>query len=567
MAEGANGELPWQLRAGDMLDGNTYFNMFLPNLWSKYASLGKLGVQVISSGKISLMIVGVDRNDGHTVLAQEVGRGDITLWLDDLPPSFGRLFIRMSVLEDARIDRLNWVTDKAPICEPTISVGVCTYNRESFAAATLAALQAQSERSPALRKIWIINQGKSFTDAKLLKLGQQPNIEIVEQRNLGGCGGFTRSMHEATSADDPTTHHLLMDDDIVIDPRCIERVVGFLRYGTGEIALGGQMFEIEKPTVLYEAGGRLHHLWFVNPVARDLHVENPSALNFFFDTPSVDYNAWWFCVIPTSAIRKVGLPPPLFIRGDDIEYGCRLRDAGIATIPLIGAAVWHESFAFKTSDWLGYYDLRNRLILSMLYPNMAGRPDGLYLLGYVMSIVFCHRYRAAGVALKAIEDALAAPDGGLPADSEAKHLEVLALIAQQEAPRVLASGDLPDTQAGQFRPLDHSVLGMLKMCVSGFINLHLVRLLPRRQLLVFPSLPTASAIGARDYVAATDPSATSYVHYKSDLRQLWRLVIRTLVMAARYDRRLRTATKLAPAKIDAMRSATVWSETFRATRD
>ncbi len=567
MAAGAQGDCPWQLDAGDQLDGNTFFNMFLPDMWSRHAKIGRLGIRVALWGRIALKLIGVDRDAGDVLLAQKTGDSDFVIWLDDLQSNIGRVYMRLTVLQETRIDRLEWVTDKAPVSDPRISVGICTFNRESFVAATLAALSRQSERTPALGKIWVVNQGKSFTDEGLLKLGSMPNIEVIEQRNLGGCGGFTRSMLEAISAKDPATHHLLMDDDIILDPRIIDRVAGFLRYRADDIVLGGQMFEIERPTVLYEAGGRLHHMWFVDPVARNLRVENPNALNFFFDTPALDYNAWWFCVIPTEAIRKVGLPPPLFIRGDDIEYGCRLREAGIETIPLIGTAIWHESFVFKTSDWLGYYDLRNRLILSMLHPTMAKPPDGLYLLGYVMSIVFGHRYRAASIALRAIDDALAVHMDGLPANSEIKHREVLALIAKESGPRILALGDLPLTQAGPLKPLDPTILGMVKMCVGAFIKLHLVRLLPRRLPLLFPRLPQASAVGARDYVAAIDPSATSYVYYQSDLGKLWRLVFRTFVMCAKYKIRMRRAVLLTPAKIDALRSQEVWRETFKIPRD
>ena len=46
-------------------------------------------------------------------------------------------------------------------------------------------------------------------------------------------------------------------------------------------------------------------------------------------------------------VEKVGLPLPVFIRGDDVEYGLRLYMRGVDTIVMPGIAVWHEPFYLK----------------------------------------------------------------------------------------------------------------------------------------------------------------------------------------------------------------------------
>lgn len=80
------------------------------------------------------------------------------------------------------------------------------------------------------------------------------------------------------------------------------------------------------------------------------------------------YNAWWFCLIPTDAIRKLGLGVPFFIKYDDVEYGYRLARGGVRTVTLPGTAVWHEPFTLKddTTDWTLYFHVRNRLIFTAL---------------------------------------------------------------------------------------------------------------------------------------------------------------------------------------------------------
>ncbi|RAZ20198.1 glycosyltransferase family 2 protein, partial [Klebsiella oxytoca] len=58
-------------------------------------------------------------------------------------------------------------------------------------------------------------------------------------------------------------------------------------------------------------------------------------------------------------VRKDNLPLPIFIRGDDLEYGLR----NMKTLILMnGICVWHEPFENKYSSFLAYYVIRNRLI-------------------------------------------------------------------------------------------------------------------------------------------------------------------------------------------------------------
>ena len=35
------------------------------------------------------------------------------------------------------------------------------------------------------------------------------------------------------------------------------------------------------------------------------------------------YGAWWYSCIPLNEVREKGLPLPLFVRCDDVEYGMR----------------------------------------------------------------------------------------------------------------------------------------------------------------------------------------------------------------------------------------------------
>ncbi len=561
-APGCRGDLPWTLKANELLSTDTYLNALFTHVWGQHTSIGNIGLRVQSDAAVSIEIFAVHAEQGPVQIARWSGSGQHIIWLNDLPEDTVRLTFTLKADTKTRISMLGWVTDTAPLRTATLSIGLSTFNREPFLARTVEALVQQRAKTPAIDRIWVINQGASFTDPDLLENANLDFVNVLEQPNLGGCGGFARSILESITAENPTTHHVLMDDDIVLDPRMLDRIALFLGYCHEALALGGQMLEIETPTRLHEAGGRLHPLWFVESLGHHLRMDTPQGLAFFNETPLIDYNAWWFCTIPTDVIRAIGLPPRLFIRGDDIEYGSRMAAAGVKTIPLPGCVVWHESFAYKQSDWLLYYDLRNRLLLGVLHPHTAAPPDTLYLLGYCLSVLLKHQYRSVETLLKAISDAIEDPRVSFAVDETTRHQALLSWLKGIPEPKVYAAEAMPESEEGTLVPLDPSVLAMVKMSVKGFVTLHLSRLLPRRKPLRFQTMPQATAVGARDYLACRNPDGTEFTLYQSNLFELWRLFFKTLYVCLRHQLRHKEMTTTYAAQLESLRSQETWRKVF-----
>lgn len=89
---------------------------------------------------------------------------------------------------------------------------------------------------------------------------------------------------------------------------------------------------------------------------RDALLRNTESQNW-------DYGGWWYCCIPVSAIREKGLPLPVFIHRDDIEYGIRMGKL----MTLNGIGVWHEAVTKKLPQIGEYYDIRNMAILNAIH--------------------------------------------------------------------------------------------------------------------------------------------------------------------------------------------------------
>jgi hypothetical protein len=135
------------------------------------------------------------------------------------------------------------------------------------------------------------------------------------------------------------------------------------------------------------------------------------------------FNAWWFCAFPAEVVTDTNLPMPLFIRGDDVEYGLRNMHS---LLLMNGICVWHEPFENKYSSSLSYYIFRNRLIDNALHNmNMPAKLLKKELYGYVMNEVRLYRYRNADLLMQGAEDFLAGVDWLAEQDGEALHRKVI----------------------------------------------------------------------------------------------------------------------------------------------
>ena len=125
--------------------------------------------------------------------------------------------------------RLGVETDK--LKPGTVSIGITTFNRPDFCVDQLIKLPEQPDVLAILDEIYRRRPGHpegvattTLSSRPPKALG--PKLRYIEQGNLGGSGGFSRSMDEATVKGD-ADYVLLLDDDVVCEPEGILRAVAF----------------------------------------------------------------------------------------------------------------------------------------------------------------------------------------------------------------------------------------------------------------------------------------------------------------------------------------------------
>ena len=276
-----------------------------------------------------------------------------------------------SLADDVVLQSADWVAEIPDVPEPVVDVAICTFNRPADVLKVLRTLKADADFVAHLGTIWVADNGsQSFLElegADELVNAWGNHLEVLHQPNLGGSGGFSRGMYESINRG-AADYVFLMDDDALAEPESLRRAVVFAEIAKEPIAVGGHMLLRGKPLELHSSGERVNgrtFRWGAAPLGQENIRLDQAPLDRVVD---VGYNGWWLCLIPTAAIRELGLAQPFFIKWDDAEYGMRLAQAGYLTVTLPGVATWHESWELKddTTDWTLYFHIRNRLVAAAM---------------------------------------------------------------------------------------------------------------------------------------------------------------------------------------------------------
>ncbi|MTD53417.1 glycosyltransferase [Amycolatopsis pithecellobii] len=417
---------------------NTYFGRFPASYWQRWTAADRVSVRVTAHGAGRVRLMASDSSglirsadsarvhtesgepiELHARLNQFADGG--ALWLE-FTTGTGRL-----VAGDVR-----WQV-AAPAAERGAVIAICTYNRADDCIATLRILAADPGCVAALDAVYVVDQGTDPVSSRAGFAAVREELggilRYIRQPNLGGAGGFTRGLCEATAGEPENWPYvLLMDDDIVPEPDTVLRMLAFAAHTAQPSIVGGQMLQLLHPDRLHVGAERtdlprLRAGRAVPEAVRDADMTS-SQQEIRVDA---EYNAWWSCVIPPEVLASVGYPLPMFFQWDDIEYGLRARAAGFPTVTLAGAGVWHADFSWKDwDDWSRYFSLRNALVASALHGEFDIKSTAWFLFGELWRYLSSMRYGLARTLIAAIEDFLRGPevlaDGGVQAAARIRKL-------------------------------------------------------------------------------------------------------------------------------------------------
>ncbi len=415
----ASAEIP----PGGVLDLDTYFNSFDETVWRRHTTLGALTAELALDGAARVELWRHSRSAPPVVLAEAATQGGVVLLPVPDPPhprAAGRLALR--IVADARSAagvRLRdgcWRATGLPgPAAPAVRLMpvICTFDRDGPLDGLLARLAADATVLEALAGIVVVNNGTPGLPGRLRAACTDPalaaRLHIVEQSNSGGAGGFTRGLLEARALG--ASHAILMDDDVVIEPEAVLRTLRLYELARGELVVAGHMLDLFRPTHLYEGGAQLDDAKLATvPLHLGVELSAPGSLDRFLDETPMHYNGWWFMGLPLAMLDRLGYPMPCFIRGDDVEFGRRLHDAGVKMVSSPGIGIWHEPFYAKLGSWHVYYEFRNMFVLAARHLPRPARTLGFVALKWIIAELLMFRYARAALLIRAVEDFLGGPD-------------------------------------------------------------------------------------------------------------------------------------------------------------
>jgi galactofuranosylgalactofuranosylrhamnosyl-N-acetylglucosaminyl-diphospho-decaprenol beta-1,5/1,6-galactofuranosyltransferase len=415
-----------RIRPGRRTSFAAYFNAFPASYWQHWTSIRSVRLTVRTSGVCTVLVY---RSNGSGA-TQRVDFAEVTgdaethfdLSLTQFSDGGWLWFEITSDADDVVLDGAEWTTDQEPVRTGKASLGITTFNKAEYCIETLRALGQSPDALEVIDRIFLVDQGTDRVDAQpdypevAAALGE--TLQTITQPNLGGSGGFARSMHETLQRDESDFVQLL-DDDVLVEPESIRRSVTFGRYTTTPMLVGGHMFDLlDRPKLHAWAEVVDEHpfMWrnlFQEEFPHDFREANLRQSPTLHMRMDADYNGWWMCLIPKEVIRRVGLALPAFIKWDDAEFCLRAREAGFPTVSLPGVALWHVSWMGKDDsiDWQAYFHARNRIVAGLLHSNV---PEGGTLLRHSRRVDLKHlmmmQYYPVELRLRALRDVLSGPE-------------------------------------------------------------------------------------------------------------------------------------------------------------
>lgn len=413
---------------------NTYFNMLSIEKWKKYTNIGDISLNLYLEGHFEIILRNIEYI-GNKIINKivdsfyiNVERKTLCAFPYKLYEYKGMLSFEIRSLKTGSIYYTGWYEadiDSSLLYETNLAINICTFKRELFVLKNIDILKKyilENRNNPLNNhlEIFVSDNGKT------LSKDDNNKVHIVDNKNVGGAGGFTRGLIEVMNCKTyKATHVLMMDDDIVIEPEALYRTYIMLCCRKKEyenMFIGGAMLRIDKPNIQIESGASWNSGNLIsNKNDYDMNKLKYCLLNEIEEY--VEFNAWWYCCIPMKLINSNNLPLPIFIRGDDLEYGLR----NMKTLVLVnGICVWHEAFENKYSSFLQYYIVRN-----LLYDNAIHCKDYnissfiVYLYKIIARELVYYRYKNINLIFKAIDDYLEGVDFLCNQDGEVLHKKIM----------------------------------------------------------------------------------------------------------------------------------------------
>ena len=447
-----------RVRAGERVSYASYFNAFPASYWQRWTTVTEVTLRLQTEGTGTILVYRSNASGAQQRVDSALVTGktdtEFTLPLTMFGDGGWLWFDLVAGDADLKLVHGSWTTEATPVTEGKLSLGMTTFNKADYCVVTLRNIAANPTLLENLDRIFLVDQGSKQVadepgfDEIAAQLGDK--LQLIVQPNIGGSGGFSRSMAETLKRED-TDFLLLLDDDIEFETESALRALQFGRFSRNPVIVGGHMFDLLDKPVMHAWAEVVRNdafVWgpsFPEQHRHDFRKQNLRQTPWMHSRLDADYNGWWMCMIPKKVIADIGLSIPVFIKWDDAEYGLRAKAAGYRTVSLPGVALWHVSWLDKddTQDWQSFFHTRNRIVAGLLHATpQCGRGMLKNLNRINVKQLLNMQYYAVQLAVDGMRSVLAGPE------------QLHATMAQDMPAARAAAKDYPETRVYRTSDVD-----------------------------------------------------------------------------------------------------------------
>ncbi len=409
------------LGKGQNVDFATYLNGCSYRKWRTYTKAGNVILYLDLEGTFELCVVGYSKKaleiERTEYVIQEYCLKDRQTIRFEFPENNDQILgFEISSKETCKFFGGYYavMVDESELNEVNLCIATTTCRKEKFIKRNVKVLKQSILESDEPMKenffVHVVDNGQTLTNEDI----NGYHVYLHPNHNVGGAGGFARGMIESLNQKPKATHVLLMDDDVLILPESIKRTYHLLRLRKEEYKdrfISGAMLRFEEPNIQHEDIGTIMKNGYCRPLKPNYNqailmcnLENESE----FVYRNNEYAAWWYCCIPTKIIEKNGLPLPIFIRWDDVEYSLRCK---AKFITMNGICVWHMGFATKYNAAMDRYQECRNILIDKACSDILQDVDGYDKVRKEFRVEMLRfNYDVAELVLRAFEDYLRGPD-------------------------------------------------------------------------------------------------------------------------------------------------------------
>ncbi|MCM8776433.1 MAG: glycosyltransferase family 2 protein [Candidatus Omnitrophica bacterium] len=422
-----------ELGRGEVLSLNTYMNSFFEKQYAQYTCLKALYYELKLEGDFKIRVyrrrfgVMEDHLSEHIFEDCSLAR-PVRVSLPELNSGLspGRIYLELQCLGSRGLFGGGVLaTDQESSRRISLAIIICTYKRDEDVKETVRMILEDSQLTERDFKIFIVDNGRTLAWENFM----DDRVILIKNRNVGGAGGFARGMIAALE-EDHCTHFLLMDDDTEVESEALFRLFSLREYENQDYAVTGNLLDRNCKNSLISTGGR----YGVNLPLELVQIKNgvdllfPVGVDSLLNEENPNFGGWWFFSFSRELLRKVGLPMPFFVRGDDIEFGLRIHHQcpGYQIITFPTLAVWHmPDYGKHNTVCKIYYANRNRLITNAIHLTWGYWPTVSVLSIKLFSAVWVFDYQFADILMRSFIDYLKGPRFLKEEDAEKLHDEIV----------------------------------------------------------------------------------------------------------------------------------------------